>query len=148
MLSVRRETVVRILLLAALLATAWKGLARTPEIASVFFPEQFYNGLVNDAENSFIMKERHYDFNEAETLAAQAKLEELLRSGNAPAPDSLVTEESLRRALRKAEAKRVRSADYIIVAREKLERIKRLEKAGWKMGFGCGQGNGAALVGR
>jgi len=137
------DRVLRTLLIAALVLTAYKGLMATPEFATAFFPERFYRGKVNDAENSLIMKERHYDFNEALDKAVKIQLDELLRSGKAPAPGSLVTEKNLRLAVEKNEAKRLREADSVIVAREKLARMLRLEAAGWRMGFDCESASGA-----
>ena len=129
--------VLKLLLLFALCLTAYKGLVATPEIATNFFPERFYRGKINDAENSLIMKERHYDFNEALDQTVRVKLEALLASGRTPAPGSLVTEETLRLAIEKNQAKRLREADAVLAAREKLERLLRLEAAGWAMGLSC-----------
>jgi hypothetical protein len=131
------ERVLKALLLAALCLTAYKGLVATPEIATNFFPERFYRGKINDAENSLIMKERHYDFNESLDKAVRVKLEELLASGKKPSPGSLVTEKTLRLAIEKNQAKRLRDADSVLLAREKLERFLRLEAAGWAMGLSC-----------
>ncbi len=135
------ERVLRVLLLAALLLTAYKGLMATPEFATAFFPERFYRGKINDAENSLIMKERHYDFNEALDKAVRIQLEELARTGESPGP--LVTGQTLRLAIEKNEAKRLREADSVLVAREKLARMLRLEAAGWRMGFDCESASGA-----
>ena len=133
-----RETVVRVLLIVALGGTLYKGFLKTPEAASHLTPKAFFDGLVNDGENTAIMKERHRDVLEATDKAVRVRLEELRSGVYKPAPGSLVSEASLTRALRKDEATRARAEDDVLRADEKLERARRLEAAGWRMGlFGC-----------
>ena len=132
-----RENVVRLLLLVALGGTLYKGFMKTPEAASHLRPRDFYNGLVNDGENTAIMKERHRDVLEATDKAVRVRLEELRAGVYKPAPDSLVTEASLVRAVRKDQATRERAVDDEVRAGEKLERARRLEAAHWRMGLGC-----------
>ncbi len=132
-----RENVVRALLLLALGGTIWKGFLKTPEGATLVNPKSFYNGLVNDGENTAIMKERHRDVLEATDKAVRVRLEELRAGVYKPAPGSLVSEESLVRAVRKDQATRERAVDDEVRAWEKLERARRLEAAGWRMGLGC-----------
>jgi hypothetical protein len=132
-----RQNVVKALLLLALGGTLYKGFLKTPEGASTFAPRSFYNGLVNDGENTAIMKERHRDVLEATDKAVKVRLEELRDGRYKPAPGSLVSEDSLVRAIRKNVATRARAADDQLRADEKLARARRLEAAGWRMGFGC-----------
>jgi hypothetical protein len=132
-----RENVVRLLLLVALGGTLYKGFMKTPEAASHLRPRDFYNGLVNDGENTAIMKERHRDVLEATDKAVRVRLEELHAGVYKPAPGSLVTEASLVRAVRKDQATRERAVDDEVRAGEKLERARRLEAAHWRMGLGC-----------
>lgn len=133
-----REGVVRLLLLVALCATVYKGFMKTPEAASNLTPGRFFDGLVNDGENTAIMKERHRDVLEATDKAVRVRLDELRSGRYVPAPGSLVSEESLTRAIRKDQATRERAVDDEVRAWEKLERARRLEAAGWRMGLGCG----------
>ena len=138
-----RETVVRLLLLAALCGTLYKGFMKTPEAASRLTPKAFFNGLVNDGENTAIMKERHRDVLEATDKAVKVRLSELRAGVYKPAPGSLASEESLLRAIRKDEATRARAVDDELRAAEKLERARRLEAAGWRMGLSvCPAGEG------
>lgn len=130
------DNLLRALLVAALLATAYKGALRTADVASRLTPERFHRGAINDAENSLIMKERHYDFALATDQAVRIKLDEVL-SGRTPPPGSLVCETSLRKALEKGLATRLRNEEYLALAREKLERARRLEALGWVMPAGC-----------
>ena len=132
-----RENVVRALLLVALGGTLWKGFLKTPEGATWLRPHSFYDGLVNDGENTAIMKERHRDVLEATDKAIKVRLDELRSGVYKPAPGSLVSEESLERAIRKDVATRARAVDDERRAQEKLERAKGLEAAGWRMGLGC-----------
>jgi hypothetical protein len=129
------ERVLKVLVFAALALTVCKGLGRTPEYASRVDSRRFFNGLVNDAENSLIMKERHLDFGDATAKAVRLRLEELERMGRTPDPD-LVNEESLRRAVARRMAIRERDADYVVLAREKLDRMRALERDGWRMPLG------------
>lgn len=133
-----RDAVIRLLLIVALCGTVWKGFMKTPEAASHLRPQAFYDDLVNDGENTAIMKERHRDVLEATDKAVRVRLEELRAGVYVPAPGSLVSEESLTRAIRKDQATRERAADDEVRAWEKLERARGLEAAGWRMGLGCG----------
>ena len=134
-----RETAVRLLLLVALGGTLCKGFMKTPEAASRLTPQAFFNGLVNDGENTAIMKERHRDVLEATDKAVKVRLDELRAGVYQAAPGSLVSEESLLRAIHKDEATRARAVDDELRAAEKLERAKRLEASGWRMNLlGCG----------
>ena len=132
-----RETVVRVLLITALAGTLYKGFMKTPEAASHLTPKAFFDGLVNDGENTAIMKERHRDVLEATDKAVKVRLDELRAGVYKPAPGSLVSEDSLVRAIRKDVATRARAVDDELRAAEKLERAKRLEAAGWRMGWAC-----------
>jgi hypothetical protein len=129
------ERLLKVLVFAALLLTVYKGLLRTPEFASHIDSRRFFNGLVNDAENSLIMKERHLDFGDATAKAVRIRLEELESMGRTPDPD-LVNAESLRRAVARRMAIRERDADYVVLAREKLDRMHALERDGWRMPLG------------
>ncbi len=132
-----RDNLVRLLLVVALGGTAWKGFMKTPEGASNLRPQGFYDGLVNDGENTAIMKERHRDVLEATDKAVRVRLDELRAGVYVPAPGSLISEESLLRAIRKNQATRERAVDDEVRAWEKLERARRLEASGWRMGLGC-----------
>ncbi len=132
-----RENLVRLLLLVALGGTLYKGFMKTPEGGSWLRPAGFFTGLVNDGENTAIMKERHRDVLEATDKAVRVRLAELRAGVYKPAPGSLVTQQSLLRAIRKDQATRERAVDDEVRAREKLERAKRLEAAGWRMPLGC-----------
>jgi len=132
-----RENVVRLLLLVALGGTLYKGFMKTPEAASNLRPRDFFNGLVNDGENTAIMKERHRDVLEATDKAVRVRLSELRSGVYKPAKGSLVSEETLTRAIRKDQATRERAVDDEVRAWEKLERARRLEAAHWRMGLGC-----------
>ena len=132
-----RDNLVRALLIVALGGTIYKGFLKTPEGASLFAPRSLYGGLVNDGENTAIMKERHHDVLEATDKAVKVRLEELRAGVYKPAPGSLVSEESLERAIRKNVATRARAVDDVLRGQEKLERARRLEAAGWRMGLGC-----------
>ena len=132
-----RENVIRALLLVALGGTLWKGFLKTPEGATWLRPHSFYDGLVNDGENTAIMKERHRDVLEATDKAIKVRLDELRSGVYKPAPGSLVSEQSLERAIRKDVATRARAVDDELRAQEKLERARRLEAAGWRMGWTC-----------
>jgi hypothetical protein len=129
--------VVRLLLLLALGGAIYKGFLKTPEGAGLLDPRSLYNGLVNDGENTAIMKERHRDVLEATDKAVRVRLEELRAGRYVPAPGSLVSEESLVRAIRKNVATRARAVDDALRADEKLTRARRLEAAGWRLGWGC-----------
>ncbi|MEF3696330.1 hypothetical protein [Desulfolutivibrio sp.] len=143
------ERALKILVFAALVLTVWKGLGRTPEFASHVTPERFFSGMVNDAENSLIMKERHLDFNDASAKAVRVRLEELLSQGRTPDP-AMINEESLRRAVNRRLAVRERDADYAVMARERLDRMLALERQGWRMELGLtapAPGEGAQATG-
>lgn len=133
-----RAGLIRALLVVALAGTVYKGFMKTPEAASNLTPQRFSDGLVNDGENTAIMKERHRDINEALDKAIQTRLAEVRSGVYKPAPGSLVTEESLLRAIRKDQATRERADDDVLRAREKLARARRLEASGWRMPlFSC-----------
>jgi hypothetical protein len=133
-----RAGIIRLLCLVALAGTLYKGFMKTPEAASNLTPQRFFNGLVGDGENTAIMKERHRDINEALDKAIRVRLGELRTGLYRPAPGSLVTEQSLERAIRKDQATRERADDDVLRAGEKLDRAKRLEAQGWRMGiFSC-----------
>ncbi|NDY56027.1 hypothetical protein G3N56_04615 [Desulfovibrio sulfodismutans] len=143
------ERALKVLVFAALVLTVWKGLGRTPEFASHVTPERFFSGMVNDAENSLIMKERHLDFNDASAKAVRVRLEELLSQGRTPDP-AMINEESLRRAVNRRLAVRERDADYAVMARERLDRMLALERQGWRMELGVSlpaPGEGSLVTG-
>ena len=48
-----RVGIIRLLLVAALAGTLYKGFMKTPEAASNLTPRRFYDGLVNDGENDW-----------------------------------------------------------------------------------------------
>ncbi len=133
-----RDNLVRLLLLTALGGTIWKGFMKTPEAASHLRPQWYYDSLIGDGENSAIMKERHLDVLEATDKAVRVRLDELRSGVYKPAPGSLVSEESLTRAIRKDQATRERAEDDVLRANEKLQRAKNLQAAGWRMGLGFG----------
>ena len=133
-----RDNLVRLLLLAALGGTIWKGFMKTPEAASHLRPQWYYDSLIGDGENSAIMKQRHLDVLEATDKAVRVRLDELRSGVYAPAPGSLVSEESLTRAIRKNQATRERAEDDVMRAGEKLQRAKNLQASGWRMGLGFG----------
>lgn len=130
-----RTGLVKLVLFACLILTAYKGLMRLPEVASVSNPQGFFRGLTNDGENSLIMKERHFDYNHETLAALELRYAESLRPENAQSEDSLTTTARIQRAIRKAQAKDVRNADYVDLAREALERAKRLRDQDWRMGW-------------
>jgi len=132
-----RENSIRLLLIVALGGTLYKGFMKTSEGASNLTPQGFYDGLVNDGENTAIMKERHRDVLEATDKAVRVRLDELRAGVYVPGQGSLVSEESLVRAIRKDQATRERAVDDEVRAFEKLERARRLEASGWRMGLGC-----------
>ncbi len=138
---------VKIGLLAALALTFWKGLMKTPEVASRLDPERFYRNMIGDGENSLIMKERHFDFNHMTGIALEIRLNELRQRGDTPPADALTTKDRLERAIGKAEAKDMRNADYIELAREALERAKLMAAQGWRMPLSvCAQAAPGATV--
>lgn len=137
-----RDSLIRVLLLVALGGTLYKGFLKTPEGATLLARQSFYNGLVNDGENTAIMKERHRDVLEATDKAVKVRLAELRAGIYKPAPGSLVSEESLERAIRKDVATRARAVDDELRAAEKLERARSLEAVGWRMGWTCPPGGG------
>ncbi|EHJ48115.1 hypothetical protein DFW101_2109 [Solidesulfovibrio carbinoliphilus subsp. oakridgensis] len=132
-----RDNAIRLLLIVALGGTVWKGFLKTPEAASHLRPKAFYDDLVNDGENTAIMKERHRDVLEATDKAVRVRLDELRAGVYVPGAGSLVSEESLVRAIRKDVATRARAVDDEVRAWEKLERARRLEASGWRMPLGC-----------
>ena len=134
---VSRDNVIRLLLLVALGGTIYKGFLKTPEGATLLARQSFYNGLVNDGENTAIMKERHRDVLEATDKAIKVRLDELRSGVYKPAPGSLVSEDSLVRAIRKNVATRARAVDDEMRAADQLERARRLDAAGWRMGGSC-----------
>ena len=89
------ENLVRLLLLAALGATFFEGFMRTPEAASNMRPRDFYNGLVNDGENTAIMKERHHDVLEAMDKALRVRLAELIIFSRPKRPGIFTTSTTL-----------------------------------------------------
>ena len=118
--------------------TFYKGFMKLPEIYPVLDPERFYKGLLNDGENSLIMKERHFDFNYQTGKALEQRLLEMQSRGESPPADALVTVDRVERAIRKTLAKDMRNADYVLLAEEKLARAKRLRAQAWTMGWtGC-----------
>ena len=118
--------------------TLYKGFMKLPEIFPVLAPERFYKGLINDGENSLIMKERHFDFNYQTGKALEQRLLEMQSRDESPPADALVTADRVERAIRKTLAKDMRNADYVLLAEEKLARAKRLQAEAWTMGWtGC-----------
>jgi len=122
-------------LLFCLGLTFYKGFMKLPEISPVLDPRRFYSGMVNDGENSLIMKERHFDFNYHTGKALELRLLEMQSRGESPPADELVTMDRLERAIRKTQAKDMRNADYVLLAEEKLARAKRLQAEKWAMGW-------------
>lgn len=137
-----RENILRLLLVVALGGTLYKGFMKTPEAASNLTPKSFFDGLVNDGENTAIMKERHRDVLEATDKAVRVRLDELRAGAYLPSQGSLISEESLTRAIRKDQATRERAIDDEVRAFEKLERARRLEASNWRMGLGCAPATG------
>ena len=129
---------VKLGLFFCLALTFYKGFMKLPEVYPVLAPERFYKGLINDGENSLIMKERHFDFNYQTGLAVAMRIKEMEARGENPPQDKLVTRERAALALGKCLAKDARNADYVLLAKEKLERAKRLQAEGWSMGWSLG----------
>ena len=127
---------VKLGLFACLALTAWKGFMKLPEVYPALDPGRFYRGLVNDGENSLIMKERHFDFNYQTGKALDARWREMLSRGENPPETELVNRDRLERAIRKTAAKDARNADYVDMAEEKLKRARRLAAEGWSLGWG------------
>lgn len=115
--------------------TLYKGFLKLPEIYPVLDPARFYRGLINDGENSLIMKERHFDFNYQTGKALELRLLEMQSRGESPPADALVTVDRVERAIHKTLAKDMRNADYVLMAEEKLARSKRLQAEAWTMGW-------------
>jgi hypothetical protein len=132
-----REAVLRLLLIAALMGICYEGFINTPEGASNLTPVRFYATQINNSEKVVVSQEQELDFYRAANMAVRVRLEELRRGVYVPAPGSLVTEESLLRALRKDQATLAWAEDRLVRAREKHERAKRLAASGWRMGFAC-----------
>ncbi|WP_243440109.1 hypothetical protein [Fundidesulfovibrio soli] len=130
--------VVKLGLFLCLALTFYKGFMKLPEVYPVLEPERFYRGLINDGENSLIMKERHFDFNNQTGLAVAMRIKELNERGETPPDTQLVTRERAGLALGKCLAKDARNADYVLLAKEKLERAKRLKAENWSMGWSLG----------
>ncbi|MHC1713184.1 MAG: hypothetical protein AB9872_13635 [Solidesulfovibrio sp.] len=132
-----REAALRLLLLAALAGICVEGFLNTPEGASNLTPLRFYATQIKSSEKVVVSQEQELDFYRAANMAVRVRLEELRRGVYVPAPGSLVTEESLLRALRKDQATLAWAEDRLVRAREKKERAKRLGASGWRMGFAC-----------
>ncbi|MFP5238399.1 MAG: hypothetical protein ACLGQW_01085 [Acidobacteriota bacterium] len=130
--------VVKLGLFFCLALTIYKGFMKLPEVYPVLDPERFYRGMVNDGENSLIMKERHFDFNYQTGLAVAMRIKEMRERGETPPDTALVTRERAQLALGKCLAKDARNADYVLLAQEKLDRAKRLKAEGWSMGWSLG----------
>jgi len=137
---------VKLGLFFCLALTAWKGFLKLPEVYPVLEPARFYSGMVNDGENSLIMKERHFDFNYQTGKALEMRWREMRDRGENPPENELATRDRVERAIRKTAAKDMRNADYVVLAEEKLARARRLQAEGWSMGWGLcplSQKNGA-----
>ncbi|MBI4807251.1 MAG: hypothetical protein HY795_18710 [Desulfovibrio sp.] len=126
---------VKLGLLFCLGLTFYKGFMKLPEVYPVLDPGRFFRGLINDGENSLIMKERHFDFNYQTGKALELRQLEMQSRGESPPSDALVTQDRVTRAIRKTQAKDMRNADYILLAEEKLARARRLQAEGWAMGW-------------
>lgn len=126
---------VKLGLLFCLGLTFYKGFMKLPEVYPVLDPGRFYRGMINDGENSLIMKERHFDFNYQTGKALELRLLEMQSRGETPPTDALVTLDRVERAIRKTQAKDMRNADYVLLAEEKLARARRLQAEGWTMGL-------------
>ncbi|WP_243362345.1 hypothetical protein [Fundidesulfovibrio terrae] len=126
---------VKLGLFFCLALTAWKGFMKLPEVYPALEPGRFYQGLVNDGENSLIMKERHFDFNYQTGKALDIRWREMRARGENPPDGDLVNRDRLERAIRKTAAKDSRNADYVDMAEEKLARARRLEAEGWSLGW-------------
>lgn len=135
---------VKLGLFFCLALTVYKGLMKLPEVQSVFAPARFFNGLENDAENSLIMKERHFDFTYQTGRALEMRLAEMESRGETPPGDVLPSKERVQGAIRKTLAKDERDADYVGFAEEKLARVRRLRAESWTMGWACRSSRGSA----
>ena len=126
---------VKLGLFFCLALTFYKGFMKLPEIYPVLDPDHFFNGVINDGENSLIMKERHFDFNyQTGKALALRKLE--MEARNEPSPEgALVTKDRVELAIRKTLAKDERNADSLVLAEQKLARAKRLQAEAWTMGW-------------
>ncbi|WP_051260965.1 hypothetical protein [Desulfovibrio inopinatus] len=132
----RSVLVIKVLLAAALVVTAWQGLAKTPEYLTRFNRARFENGILNDGENALAMKQRHYDYNLFTIKALEAQVRDL--ENGLPAPGPLVTKESLAMAIEKSMATDARSLAYVDIAKEKLKRAQHLVDSGFVMPlWGC-----------
>lgn len=136
-----RDGLLRGVCLLVLALTIWRGGMRTPEVASVLAPQRFYAELIGTAEELVVEKELERARRAAMDTALGIRLEEL-RSGIAvPAPDSLIDERSLQRALTRAHTLRVEADDDLLRAQEKLARYKRLRDTnGGAIRIGCSAG--------
>jgi hypothetical protein len=127
--------VVKLGLFFCLALTFYKGVAKIPEVYTLLDPARFFRGMINDGENSLIMKERHFDFNFQTGRAVALRLEEMKARGENPPEDVLPNRARVELAHRKTLAKDERNADYVLLADEKLQRAKRLQAQGWTMGW-------------
>jgi hypothetical protein len=115
--------------------TSYKGFMKLPEVYPALNPAGFFRGLVNDRENSLIMKERHFDINVQIGKALELRLQEMKARGEFSSGDALVDRERAERALRKTRARDTRNADYVLLAEQNLARARRLRDEGWTMGW-------------
>jgi hypothetical protein len=125
-----------------------KGFMKLPEVFPKLAPASFYRGLVNDRENSLIMKERHFDINVQIGKALELRLAEMKARGESPAGDVLADRERAEMALRKTLAKDTRNADYVLLARQNLDRARSLQAKGWTMGWSLGGPGGLGEPGK
>jgi len=133
-----RDTLLRTLCLAALVAILSRGLLRTPEVAAVLAPQRLGGELVGGAEDLVVDKERERDARAALELALSVRLADLRAGLTVPTPDSFIDAVSLALALRRAHTLRVEADDDLLRAREKLARYKRLRTKGWQaLRLGC-----------
>lgn len=127
--------VVKLGLFFCLALTFYKGMVKIPEVYTLLDPARFFRGMINDGQNSLIMKERHFDFNYQTGRAVALRLEEMKARNENPPDDVLPNRARVELAYRKTLAKDERNADYVLLADEKLRRAKRLRDQSWTMGW-------------
>ena len=119
-------------------ATILSGLLQTPETGTRIAPQWYYGALVNGAERTVVEKEREHDRREALGAALAVRLAELRAGVITPPAESLIDEQSLKRANTRAQARQIESEDDLLRAREQVLRYKKLRNAsGGAIGMDC-----------
>lgn len=128
-------TLLRLALLAALVLTGVKALLASFDVAPYVNADAFFDRLGNMAENNEIMKERHERYNLAILDALTARKAHFEATGGRVPQDSLVSAESLDRAIDKTLARGVRNEPYLPLAASMAKRYERMRRENWKPGF-------------